>query len=61
MKLRSNKTYYVPTITKDDRECKEVDIRKQYKVEINFDEASKCWRENKKYMGGGLFVYKIRR
>ena len=25
--------------------------------EIDFDYASKCWRENKKYKGKGMFVY----
>ena len=24
---------------------------------IDFDEASKCWRQNKKYIGNGMFVY----
>lgn len=26
--------------------------------DINFDEASRCWRANKKYLGGGVFSYK---
>lgn len=25
---------------------------------IDFDYASKCWRANKKYRGGGFFIYK---
>jgi hypothetical protein len=25
---------------------------------IDFDEASKCWKENKKYKGNGTYVYK---
>lgn len=25
--------------------------------EIDFDDASKCWRENKKYKGKGQFMY----
>ncbi len=25
---------------------------------INFDQASKCWRANKKYIGKGIFKYK---
>jgi hypothetical protein len=25
---------------------------------IDFDEASKCWRENKKSKGNGTYVYK---
>tara|TARA_B100001094_G_scaffold9529_1_gene8513 strand:- start:568 stop:735 length:168 start_codon:yes stop_codon:yes gene_type:complete len=28
------------------------------KVDINFDEASKAWRENKVYLGTGVFKYK---
>jgi hypothetical protein len=28
------------------------------KGDIDFDEASRCWRANKKYMGGGVFSYK---
>lgn len=29
-----------------------------YKVEIDFDQASKEWRKNKKYLGNGIFEYK---
>jgi hypothetical protein len=29
-----------------------------YKVEIDFDEASREWRKNKKYKGNGTFEYK---
>lgn len=29
----------------------------ELQVEIDFDEASKLWRQNKKYIGGGNFVY----
>jgi hypothetical protein len=25
---------------------------------INFDEASQAWRENKKYLGRGMFAYR---
>jgi hypothetical protein len=25
---------------------------------IDFDEASKCWRENKKSIGNGMYTYK---
>jgi hypothetical protein len=28
-----------------------------YKVNIDFDDASVCWRANKKYLGGGQFSY----
>lgn len=28
-----------------------------YDVNIDFDYASKCWRENKKNIGHGYFVY----
>jgi hypothetical protein len=28
-----------------------------YSVDIDFDYASKCWRQNKKYKGKGYFVY----
>lgn len=24
---------------------------------IDFEEASKCWRQNKKYIGNGMFAY----
>jgi hypothetical protein len=27
------------------------------KIDIDFDHASTCWRENKKYKGNGQFVY----
>ena len=27
-------------------------------MNINFDEASKAWRLNKKYIGNGMFSYK---
>ena len=33
--------------------------KKQYKVEIDFDKASKAWRENKTYVGMGMFIYKV--
>lgn len=26
-------------------------------IKIDFDYASKCWRQNKKYVGNGYFVY----
>ena len=29
-----------------------------YKINIDFDEASKEWRKNKIHMGGGNFKYK---
>ena len=28
-----------------------------YNVNIDFDEASKLWRQNKRYIGNGSFVY----
>lgn len=28
-----------------------------YNIDIDFDYASKCWRQNKKYKGHGIFVY----
>lgn len=31
-----------------------------YEVNIDFDEASKEWRSNKKYEGNGYFIYKIK-
>lgn len=31
-----------------------------YKVEINFDQSSKEWRKNKRYLGNGLFEYKCK-
>ena len=30
----------------------------QYQVIINFDYASKMWRQNKVYVGEGMFRYK---
>ena len=32
-------------------------IQHIYKVDIDFDEAEKAWRENKKYIGNGMFKY----
>lgn len=29
----------------------------KYKVKINFDEASRAWRKNKRYLGEGSFEY----
>lgn len=29
----------------------------RYKVDIDFDEASRMWRENKKQVSSGVFVY----
>jgi hypothetical protein len=29
----------------------------KYKVKINFDEASKEWRKNKRYLGEGVYEY----
>jgi hypothetical protein len=29
----------------------------ELEVKINFDEASRLWRQNKKYIGNGKFVY----
>ena len=31
---------------------------KQYEVIIDFDYASKMWRQNKVYLGKGMFKYK---
>jgi len=31
--------------------------KKEYSVDINFDEASKEWKANKKYMGNGTYKY----
>lgn len=28
-----------------------------YEVNIDFDEASACWKSNKKYMGNGQYKY----
>lgn len=28
-----------------------------YSVNIDFDEAEQAWRENKKYIGNGMFKY----
>ena len=28
-----------------------------FEVNINFDEASECWRSNKKYIGNGHYKY----
>ena len=28
-----------------------------YQVNIDFDEASKCWRKNKKLIGNGCYKY----
>ena len=28
-----------------------------YKVDIDFDEASKAWKQNKKYVGNGTYKY----
>ena len=29
----------------------------KYKVKINFDEASREWRKNKRYLGKGVYEY----
>ena len=31
--------------------------KKEYFLDINFDEASKEWKANKKYMGNGTYKY----
>lgn len=46
MFTRSRKVH---PVVESDLEIKEVDI--------DFDYASKCWRENKKKIGNGMFVY----
>ena len=33
-------------------------MNQQFKVEIDFDEASKAWRQNKISLGNGHFAYK---
>jgi len=33
----------------------------EYEVNINFDEASKAWMENKKSIGGGCYKYICKR
>ena len=35
-----------------------VQTRYQSKITIDFDEASRLWRENKKNIGNGMFCYK---
>lgn len=35
----------------------ESDNKKKLEVDIDFDDASKLWRQNKKNIGGGKFVY----
>ena len=32
-------------------------ILKELEVNIDFDEASKSWKQNKKYMGNGTYKY----
>ena len=32
--------------------------RKEFEVKIDFEEASKAWRGNKRYINGGYFKYK---
>ena len=36
---------------------KNMDFIPIYDVNIDFDDASKCWRENKKHVGNGQFQY----
>lgn len=33
------------------------EIKEQYEVNINFDEASTAWKANKKSIGGGCYKY----
>jgi len=34
------------------------EMKKQYAVNIDFDESSKAWRKNKISLGEGMFKYK---
>ena len=56
MKLRNNKVIYGPVGKQDDR-LKQPD-KPLYEVIINFDDASKQWRQNKIHLGEGIFRYK---
>lgn len=35
----------------------ELDDNEPYEVNIDFDDAARCWRENKKHVGNGQFQY----
>ena len=56
MKLRNNKVIYGPVGKQDDR-LEQAD-KPLYEVIINFDDASKQWRQNKIHLGEGIFRYK---
>ncbi len=34
-----------------------IEFKDKYEVEIDFDEASKYWRNNKKHLGNSVFIY----
>tara|TARA_B100000575_G_C23063250_1_gene612159 strand:- start:493 stop:669 length:177 start_codon:yes stop_codon:yes gene_type:complete len=54
MQLRSGKKYH----TIENQPFKTIPPPEKYKVDINFDEASKAWRKNKIDQGLGVFKYK---
>jgi len=61
MPLRSGKEYlkkeYLKKVDNSNNQSLKLNSR-QYIVNIDFDDASKEWRENKIHLGGGLFKYK---
>jgi len=61
MRLRSGKEYNKLFCPKEAQPLKLVLLpnkKKNYDVNIDFDDASKQWRENKIYLGEGIFKYK---
>jgi hypothetical protein len=39
------------------RLLKTVEKPPMYELDIDFDDASACWRKNKKYLGNGTYKY----
>ena len=58
-KSKTNKTNYTRDITVVHKYNTRFQSNQQkFDVDIDFDDASKQWRKNKRYLGNGCYIYK---
>ena len=48
----------MPVITRNMKKNLSKNIKHIYSVNIDFDDASECWKENKISIGNGMYKYK---